>query len=192
MVRLCHDLRQYVAAGRLLSQMSGDEKLDDETYGRLATIRQVFGHIRDLITMELDGVATEDGVVDLGDLVADCVRIVDYTHKTTIETDLAASVTAHVNPVMLRRAVINVLDNATRAAGAGGRVCAAVWLDGDECAIEVTDDGMGFGRIPAGTGHGMSAVDLAMRSCHGRFEIASGPEAGTRVRLWIPSSRSPR
>jgi signal transduction histidine kinase len=55
--------------------------------------------------------------------------------------------------------------------------------------VEVTDDGDGFGRIPSVSGQGMSIVDQALRTCHGRLEITSGPGPGTTVRMLIPTPR---
>jgi len=57
---------------------------------------------------------------------------------------------------------------------------------GDEAWIQVTDDGPGFGRIEHGTGQGLAVITSAVRACHGRLEITSGPGPGTAVRVTFP------
>jgi signal transduction histidine kinase len=130
--------------------------------------------------------------VDLVELVDECVSYVRMTHDVPLHVSADGPVEALVDPVMLRRAVNNVLDNATRAAGATGRVRVRVDRLRTQAIVEVTDDGDGFGRIPSISGQGMSVVDQALRACHGRLEISSGPGPGTTVRLLIPSQGNGR
>jgi signal transduction histidine kinase len=189
--RFCHDLRQYVAAGLLLSQMPGDELLDDEPNNRLQMIRALFGQMRDLIAAEVGEPRPKQSVIDLGELVNDCVQVVKLMHKVSLVTQLSGPTPACGDDVLLRRAVINVLDNAARAAGVDGSVVVCVGEHRGLSFVEVTDDGLGFGHIPKGSGHGMSVVDAAVRACRGRLEISSGPDPGTTVRLLIPSRPRP-
>ncbi len=90
------------------------------------------------------------------------------------------------NEPLLRRAVLNVLNNGARAAGVGGRVRVEVGRHGNDAWLEVSDDGAGFGRIPAVSGIGMGVIEAAARSAGGSLEIYSGPTPGTRVRLRLP------
>jgi signal transduction histidine kinase len=189
--RFCHDLRQYVAAGLLISQMPGDEYLDSALQERLETIRQLFRHTLDLIAAQVgDPPRGSDWHIDLAELVDDCVKVLELTHDVSVKVDRAGAVPAYADPVMIRRAVTNVLDNASRAVGSGGSVSVRVEAGpSGEARVEVEDDGLGFGRIPSVNGHGLSIVDMAMRECRGRMEISSGPGPGTTVRLHVPSSR---
>lgn len=192
LVTLRHDLRQYVAAGILLTQLPGDESLPPELGQRLERINQLFSRMRDL-TAPPDPEATPARpawVVDLVELVDECVSFARITHEVPLHLLGEGHIEAAADPVMLRRAVNNVLDNATRAAGDSGQVRVRVNSLPGEALVEVSDDGLGFGRIPSVSGQGMSIVDEALRSCHGRLEITSGPGPGTTVRLIVPS-RSP-
>jgi signal transduction histidine kinase len=95
-----------------------------------------------------------------------------------------------VDPLHLRRAVGNLVDNAARAAGPDGRVDVGVLRDGDRVRIEVGDDGPGFGGLPPQTGRGLAvALDVAA-SCGGVLEIQDVPEGGARVRLELPLAAS--
>lgn len=186
--RFCHDLRQHVAAGLLLSQLVDDGDLENEAHVRLATIHKLFDDIKQLINAEVGTPGPRRIELDLKEMVGDCVRIARVQPHLEIETRFAPSATAYGDPVLLRRAVTNVLDNAARAAGERGRVAVVVRESGKKSVIEVTDDGVGFGRAPRGSGQGMSVVAMALHACHGRLEIVSGPTGGTTVRLVMPNS----
>ena len=187
--KLCHDLRQYVAAGIMLAGKRDVPGLDPDTKRRLATIARVFEDIHGLLDDQLRG-QQRATAVDLAVLVRECVEFTKVVTTVPIEVELDDSAEAWASPVLLRRAVLNVLHNATRAAGVGGRVTVTARASGSHAWVEVGDDGAGFGRIPVVNGYGMSVVESAVRAAHGRLEIYSGPEPGTRVRLRLPRSRA--
>jgi signal transduction histidine kinase len=184
MMRLCHDLRQFVAAGLLLSETRAGQEQTGQT--RMTLIHQQFGAIAELLAAEFDsshGVAA----INLTRLVSECVDVLRLTHRGQIATTRSTQLLVHGEQALLRRAIANMLDNACRAAGPSGTVTVRVELDGDEARVEVCDDGAGFGGISSGTGHGLQVVAAAVRACHGRLEILSGPAAGTTVRLCLPA-----
>lgn len=185
-VRLCHDLRQYVAAGRLLSDSPGGPGLD--VHDRMEAVARVFAAMEDLIAVELGG-SRQPWVIDLVNVVEDCVSIARLGSGATIHTELDGPARSCADPKLMRSAVMNVLDNATRAAGADGRVDVRILRRPRENWVEVADTGPGFARIAPVTGHGMSIIDRALRGVRGRLEIASGPGPGTTVRLRIPAQR---
>jgi signal transduction histidine kinase len=185
LVQLRHDLRQYVAAGVLLTRLPGDELLDEGTQQRLERLRSLFLGMHELTAAPTvpTGAAW---TLDLVQLVDECVSFVRMTHKVPLDLHSDGPATAYGDPVLLRRAVTNVLDNATRAAGESGHVKVRVDSLPGESLVEIADDGEGFGQIPTVTGEGLSIVDKALRACHGRLEISSGPGPGTTVRMLIP------
>jgi signal transduction histidine kinase len=187
--RLCHDLRQYVAAGIMLAGMRDTPGLDPDTKRRLAAIARVFEGINELLE---DRYADQrrGTTVDLTVVVQECVEFAKLLSTVPIDTVLHGPVAAWAHPVLLRRAVMNVLSNAGRAAGVGGRVTVRTGEAGTHAWVEVSDDGAGFGRIPAVNGYGLSVVEAAMRASRGRLEIYSGPTPGTRVRLRLPRPRT--
>lgn len=188
LVQLRHDLRQYVAAGMLLTQLPGDEDLDPVVAVRLRRIGELFRQMQELTAAPPPAQSEPPTwVIDLVALVDECVAFTQLRHDVPVVVTVDEHVEVVVDPVMLRRAVNNVLDNATRAAGDGGKVRVGVRQADGGAVVEVTDDGDGFGRIPSVSGQGMSIVDAALRACHGRLEISSGPGPGTTVRLLIPS-----
>jgi signal transduction histidine kinase len=185
---LCHDVRQYVAAGLMLTGVPAVDGLDPEVRQRLDTIAEIFEGIKEVVEQS-DGQRIRSTSVDLADVATECVAFTRLVSKVPVEVTLSRHVEAWANAPLLHRAVLNLLSNATRAAAAGGSVHVEVGRLGGDAWLEVRDDGAGFGSIPAGTGLGMAVVESAVRSAGGRMEINSGPGPGTRVRLWLPRAR---
>ena len=91
-----------------------------------------------------------------------------------------------VDPVLLRRAVSNVLDNAARAAGPTGTVFVEIQRYDDAVMLAVEDNGPGFGEIPSGAGLGLTGVARNVIKHGGRIEYSCGVRGGARVSLWFP------
>ncbi|TCM36238.1 histidine kinase/DNA gyrase B/HSP90-like ATPase [Kribbella sp. VKM Ac-2568] len=185
LMRLCHDLRQYVAAGLLLSEPRPGQEAGQT---RLTLIHQQFTAIAEMLAAEFDR-SQGAGAVNLTRLVSECADVVRLTHRGRITIPRSSQVLVHGEQALLRRAVGNMLDNACRAAGPDGIVTARVDVDAEVATVEVVDDGAGFGGITPGTGHGLQVVAAAVRACQGRVEISSGPGVGTTVRLCLPAPR---
>jgi K+-sensing histidine kinase KdpD len=100
----------------------------------------------------------------------------------------AEPVHASVHPVIIRRVMANVLDNAIRAAGPSGRVTIEIRSQDDQALVMVDDSGPGFGRIKAGLGLGLRAAARNVASYGGKLECGCAPLGGLRVSLWLPLS----
>jgi signal transduction histidine kinase len=82
----------------------------------------------------------------------------------------------------------NVVDNAARAAGPGGRVTVAIRQDGTPL-VDVTDDGPGFGLGPKGTASlGLGVVRSLLEACGGSLAVGSPPGGGTTVQVTLPGA----
>ena len=187
--RLCHDLRQYVASGLILAGTRGAEALDTDTSRRLAAIATVFERIEDLLEQQARG-ERRSAPVDLTKVAQECVELTALQSTVSVDAVLLSRMEVMANEALLRRAVLNVLNNAARAAGVGGRVRVEIGLHGNDAWLDVSDDGAGFGRIPAVSGLGMGVIEAAIRAAGGCLEIHSGPAPGTRVRLRLPRARA--
>jgi signal transduction histidine kinase len=185
--QLCHDLRQYVAAGLLLSESSSAAIDDGAVLGRMSLIHQQFTAIAELLDVEPAG--HQIGGVNLTQLAGECADVVRLTHRVSVIFERSALVVAAGDQVLLRRAIGNLLDNACRAAGGAGTVQVHVGTADGEAFVEVSDDGPGFGDVASGTGHGLNVVAQAVRACAGRLELHSAPGAGTTVRLCMPAGQ---
>ena len=94
---------------------------------------------------------------------------------------------------LLWRALANVVDNATRAAGQAGRVEVVIG-QASQTVIDVIDDGPGFGNGPPGTASlGLQVVDIAARILRRQPARCIHPRrVGTRVRIALPGGQPPR
>jgi signal transduction histidine kinase len=90
----------------------------------------------------------------------------------------------------LRRALANVLANATRAAGPDGHVKLTERAAENTELIEVVDDGPGFGSMAAGhrsgIGIGLQITGQMLAECGGRMEVERLPSSETLVRVLLP------
>jgi two-component system sensor histidine kinase TctE len=110
------------------------------------------------------------------------------------------------NEVLLRELLANLLDNAIRYTGAGGRVTARV-IAGDSVAIEVQDNGIGIesadrervferfyrvlGTETEGSGLGLAIVRSIAEVHRARVALDPNPQGrGTIVRIVFPRSRA--
>jgi len=186
LLQLCHDLRQYVAAGLLLSETPEGGSDDAAAPGRLGLIHQQFRAIAELLEAEQEP-ARRISDVNLTQLAGECADVVRLVCRVPVIVERSGRVVAAGDQALLRRAIGNLLDNACRAAGSSGEVRVRILEAVGEACVEVSDDGPGFGAVASGTGHGLHAVAAAVRACHGRLEIRSGPGIGTTVRLSLPA-----
>jgi signal transduction histidine kinase len=182
---LCHDLRQCVTAGILLSQLPKDNLLDSETRRRFELIQQTLAHAGQLLESAKDE-EPKSWLLDLAELVEECAAVAEFSHKIRVELDAAEPVLVDGEPLLLHRAIDNMIDNAGRAAGESGDILIRLGATDHEASVEVTDDGPGFGRIQQGTGQGLAVISAAVQACDGRLEIRSGPGPGTSVRVVLP------
>jgi PAS domain S-box-containing protein len=152
--------------------------------------------------------------VDLADLVRDVLHDFRPPQERAVpqlQTE-AALTTVCVDLNKMRQALGNVLSNAYKYSPGGGAVSVRL-LSGPPAApgasptlgVEVRDRGIGMtaeqlarvserfyradasGSIP-GTGLGMSIVKEIIELLGGRLALASEPEHGTAVTLWLPTA----
>ncbi len=111
----------------------------------------------------------------------------------------------------LERALINLIDNAIKYAGSGGRIEVVVAEEGAHATVQVIDNGPGIApadqpriferfyrvdrsrsREMGGTGLGLSIVKHIAQAHGGSVEVASAPGNGSAFTLRIPRGRSAR
>src|SRR6266516_444751 len=107
LLRLCHDLRQYVAAGLMLSETPTDG-IDDAGPGRLSLIHQQFRAIAELLDVEQEP-ARRIGGLNLTQLAGECADMVRVTYRVPVIFERSARVMVLGDQALLRRAVGNLL-----------------------------------------------------------------------------------
>jgi len=191
-----HDIRQPVAAMTALAEAALTEPaLPAAAQHRLKQIIEQADRLSGMIRSCLPTPREElrepgRSRPDLADMVHIADEVIEARRLTwTGDITLAAParpVWCVVDPVLLRRALSNVLDNAARAAGPAGTVRVEVKQCDAAVMLAVEDDGPGFGEIPSGAGLGLAAVARHVIELGGRIEYSGSAYGGTRVSLWFP------
>ena len=191
---VAHDLRQPVAAIlTLTSATAAEPQLPDPVRQRLAQIAGEAQWMSKVITELLadSGAAARPAAepVEVGGLVRAVVdaELLTYQGRIVVRQPDGAPRYVMATSTRLRRAVANVLSNATRAAGRNGQVELAEQPDGDAELIEITDDGPGFGKVARGHGLGLQIARQMLAECGGRMEIERLAAGRTQVRMLLPT-----
>ena len=146
----------------------------------------------------------------LNELVTDCCRSVQglaNTRHLTLECLAGSDLQFTGDEQLLRRLMINLLDNAIRYTPPGGKVTAALEANNGAVSLRVSDTGIGIApadaarvferfyragearsRQDGGFGLGLAIVKWIAESHHGTVECTSRPGAGTSFTVSLPAS----
>jgi len=183
---LCHDLRQPLAAIRLLAGSKGGD-----VGHRMDGILDQAQWLSDMVEGVIGGAADDQPVrVDVADLASRCVARAQATALCRIGFIGADPAWAVSAPVALSRAVSCVLDNAVRAAGHGGHVTVEVASTDAEITIRVIDDGPGLGHVPPNNSLGLTIARALVSACGGTFELRPGTPCGMVAQIVLPATRN--
>lgn len=142
-------------------------------------------------------------LADLRTVVTDVVSLYEGTRSgVRIETSLPESLPLHrIDVDAMRRALINLLDNALQALPDGGRIELRIrhHTARGTISLECSDNGIGlsaedlnqlflptFSRRVGGTGLGLAIVHRIITEHHGRIRAESQPGTGTRFTIELP------
>jgi heavy metal sensor kinase len=127
----------------------------------------------------------------------------------TIAVEGDPSIELHGDRLILRQALINLIDNAVKYTPAGGRVRVRIRADSDQAVVEVQDSGPGIAaehadkvfqrfyrvdrarsRAEGGTGLGLSIVEWAVSAHGGSVRLSQVPAGGCNFAIRLPLSRT--
>jgi signal transduction histidine kinase len=181
-VEIAHDLLQPMATVAALVEVALFEPdLSDRLRKCLEDIRHEARYATDACELLLAGHTDRERVrLDQVSLAA------QQSAAAVRQSDIslaAEPVWVLADPVGLRRALANVIDNACRAAGPDGRV--EIRVSEDDCPwVEVHDSGPGFGAGPSGRASlGLGIVQRVIGAHDGEVTVATSPLGGACVRL---------
>ena len=141
---------------------------------------------------------------DVDDWLGGVLDEQDVPPGLSVERDLASGAEADIDRDRLRRAVVNVYDNACQAVeengdGADNEVVVATKVNGERVEIVVTDNGPGIaddevGKVfeplystkSFGVGLGLPVVEKIVEEHGGGVHITSTIGRGTQATLWLP------
>ena len=152
----------------------------------------------------------------LDELVAECVhsaRTLALAKKLSLNFEEPSESTIHADESLLRRMILNLLDNAIKYSPEGGQVTVTCHRAGDEYVLSVADTGAG---IPAdlqpriferffradkarsraendggGAGLGLSISRWIAEAHHGRLELTRSDPSGSTFTAYLPAPSSP-
>ena len=204
-----HELRTPLAVIRGEADVAlSRERPAAEYRESLATIQQEAQRLSRLVDDLLNLARADAGRVQLrieelylNDLLSECCRSVQplaAARQIELECRCAGDVPFRGDEGLLRRMVINLLDNAVRYTSPGGKVSASLDAQGGDVRIRIADTGIGIapesaGRVferfyradPSrsreqdGFGLGLSIVKWIAESHHGQVELRSKPGEGS-------------
>ena len=116
---ISHDLRTPLARLRLGIEMSGDNSLRDGMVADIEQMDQVIGQFLDFARAGRDESSLTETELDLTELGAELhAHYSSLGHHITL--DMPAPVYAQLRPAALKRALMNLIENALRYAGVNG------------------------------------------------------------------------
>jgi signal transduction histidine kinase len=189
-----HEIRQPLSAMLALAEAARSLP------GATADVRGYLDRIIDQV-QEVSGAAwsvlsagtswsgSDNSRVDLDEIVDSVVGAIRLTSGGTVTRrgDRGGWLTLHGSRAALRRCLIDVVDNAARAAGPGGTVTVSLRRGADAVRILVEDDGPGFGRLPSGTGLGLAITRQTLEGMGGDLSVGLPTgTGGARVAITLP------
>jgi signal transduction histidine kinase len=192
-----HDLGQPLAGIRALSSAPLPAGEAAETAGELMDRLRRIGELGEWMSELLRGQwaaappakaapAGRERRADAAAVIHDVLLSAVASFTGSLRWRPSGPVTVAVDASELRRAVGNVIDNATRAAGPLGRVVVRTRRAGARFLIDVEDSGPGFGRVPSQGRQGLVVTQRVMEGCGGVLDVGNGRSGGALVRLTLP------
>jgi len=196
---ISHDLRTPLARVRLAAELSADESLRNGLVTDVEQMDAVIRQFLDYARLDENEVAVS---TDLQALVREIVQTFAAQAKS-LTLDLPPVPPLAVRPLLLKRALSNLLDNAVKYGG--GEIAVRLGREGDRVVLAVEDRGAGipaaqreaakrpFMRLESarsdatGSGLGLAIVERAMRLHGGEFHLEERAGGGLVAMLVLPA-----
>ena len=196
---ISHDLRTPLARVRLAAELSADESLRE---GLVADVEQMDAVIRQFLDYARLDESEAAVSTDLQALVQETAQ--PFAAQAKLTLDLQPVPPLVVRPLLLKRALANLLDNAVKYGG--GEIIVQLGQGGNRVVMAVADRGAGipaaqreaakrpFMRLESarsdatGSGLGLAIVERAAHLHGGELQLEGRAEGGLVARLVLPAS----
>ncbi|GIG61512.1 hypothetical protein Lfu02_58840 [Longispora fulva] len=196
---LRHDIRHELATiGLLASLLTDAEDIGDTNRSRVKQLQLETAWLDELLQAydrehadpeDLWSPPVERVRVDV--LAAEAVTALRLTSPARFRFEADPAV-AYANRLRLWRALRNLIDNASSAAGPSGTVSVRVGTEDTWTLAQVDDDGPGFGREPTGLAStGLGVVRAFATDMGGRLELRTSRLGGGCARILLPGVDDP-
>jgi signal transduction histidine kinase len=212
MADVSHELRTPLARIRVALELAAEDPVAAKDVlvdvgNDLDEIDQLIADILTAARLDSEHAAISRASTSLSELASRAAARFATRHPgRRLEQDLEGSAGAvECDPVLLRRALDNLLDNAAKYSQAPSPVKLAVHPNGQAVTFEIVDEGIGMttdeieragtpfwradgsrARATGGVGLGLALARRIARAHGGDVTLASKPGAGTTARLEIP------
>jgi heavy metal sensor kinase len=217
-----HELRTPVAILRgeaevALSRQARSPEEYRESLGILHQEAERLTHIvEDLFTLtraDAGQYPLQPGNFYFDELITECVhaaRTLASARNTSLTFDAASESPLYADESLLRRMILNLLDNAIKYTPEGGRVTVTCRRTGDEYVLSIADTGTGipldlqpriFERFfradqarsraegdAVGAGLGLSISRWIVEAHHGRLELSRSDSSGSTFTAFLPAA----
>jgi K+-sensing histidine kinase KdpD len=184
---VCHDVGQELAVIQVLGGLvvRATAGLPDDVRRRLDEMTARASYVAQMMSDAVEG-RTRSEDVDVTEIVVRAAADIRLRSRVSCRA-AGRQVRLFADVALLRRAVINLLDNAVRAAGPAGTVLVRVWPSHTGAVIEVDDSGPGWGNAPRGRASlGLDIVRQCADAHGGSVVFGTSELGGARVRLSLP------
>jgi signal transduction histidine kinase len=178
---LCHDLQQEVTVvEHLLVRLSQTDEVQDVERALLAQVHALQSTLREA------WLPPAPRTLMLRPIVLGAVQVYRLVHRGTLVLDTSTD-----GPVVgvasdLRRVMVNLLDNALKAAPEGA-IEVSLAVNGDDVVLQVDDDGSATSPAP-GYGTGLTVVRTVTEEHGGTVLLGSSTLGGLSVLVRLPRS----
>jgi|tagenome__1003787_1003787.scaffolds.fasta_scaffold20659838_2 signal transduction histidine kinase len=164
-----HDVRQPLSAVFALAEVArGRPDVPADVRDLLTQVIEEAQEVSAVLDSALVASGAGAGVVDVDELLSSVVDSFRRTWSgTVLRSGSGGAIEVRGGRAQVRRCLVNVVDNAARAAGPDGTVTVTVERGDEGVRILVDDDGPGFGRVPGRTGIGLAATRQALHRMGG-------------------------
>ena len=212
-----HELRTPVSVIRSAADVTlARERRDESEYREALTIvggeaRRVGRLVEDMLVLaraDAGGYPLQRVMLYLGELVAECRRTVDVLARergVAVRSSLLPEVSVVGDGDLLRRMLLNIVQNAVQHTAPGGSVKVEVSSDGPAVTIDVRDEGCGISpddrrrifdrfvqldpaRHGSGAGLGLPIARWIAEAHGGSLDLASSGADGSIFRIVLPKA----
>lgn len=186
---LLHDVGHGLATLSYLVEGLREDPDAADRRGRLDLMGGELSRLMQLV--DLRSQPPEPAVFDARATLEELVALSAASTCTRITLHAATEVPLYADGASLWRMLSNLVGNAVRAAGPSGTVeVVAGPVDTAATAVEIVDDGPGFGAASGGTAAmGLGLVRGIARGCGASLRVLAAGDGRTRVRM-VFSARS--
>jgi two-component system osmolarity sensor histidine kinase EnvZ len=196
---ISHDLRTPLARVRIAAELSADESLREGLSADVEQMDAVIQQFLDYARLDENEARVQK---DLKLLIQEVAQQF-AAHARMLKLELRDGISIPVRPLLLKRALSNLLDNAIKHGG--GEITVRLWRDEHNITIAVADRGSGipqtqhvtvkrpFVRLESarsnstGSGLGLAIVERAARLHDGEFILADNVLGGLEAKLVLPA-----